>query len=90
MPTGDALCLTSFFSYVVECTAFHCTYALGGFLYIVMSRGSHCFGSGSVLDPDSIRSVDPDPDPGGQKLPTKIEKMKKFHVEKCWMFFFEG
>jgi hypothetical protein len=32
MPTGDALCLTSFFSYVVECTAFHCTYALGGFL----------------------------------------------------------
>jgi hypothetical protein len=34
----------------------------------------------SDLDPDSIRSVDPDP--GGQKLPTKIEK-KKFHVLKC-------
>jgi hypothetical protein len=35
--------------------------------------------SGSGLDPDSIRSVDPDPDsesgsPGGQKLPTKVEK----------------
>ncbi len=28
----------------------------------------------SVSDPDSIMSVDPDPDPGGQKLPTKIEK----------------
>jgi hypothetical protein len=24
--------------------------------------------------------VDPDPDPEGQKLPTKIEKVKKFHV----------
>ncbi len=33
----------------------------------------------SVSDPDSIRSVDPNPDPGAQKLPTKIE-VKKFHV----------
>ncbi len=46
------------------------------------------FGSGSVLDPDSIRSGsgsvfgiriririrNPDPDPGGQKWPTKVEK----------------
>ena len=36
----------------------------------------------SVSDPnpDSIRSVDPypDPDPGGKKLPTKIEKNKNF------------
>jgi hypothetical protein len=24
-----------------------------------------CFGSGSGLDPDSFRSVDPDPDPEG-------------------------
>jgi hypothetical protein len=36
-------------------------------------------GSGSVLDPYSIGSVDPDPDPysesgGGQKRPTKVEK----------------
>jgi hypothetical protein len=31
-----------------------------------------CFGSGSGLDPDSIRSVDPDP--GGQKSPTKVEQ----------------
>jgi hypothetical protein len=47
MPTGDALCLTSFFSYVVECTAFHCTYALGELLSIVMSHGNpQCFGSG--------------------------------------------
>jgi hypothetical protein len=28
----------------------------------------------SVSDPDSIKSVDPDPDPGGQKLPTKVDK----------------
>jgi hypothetical protein len=25
----------------------------------------------------------------GQKWPTKIEKGKKFHVLKCWMFLFE-
>ncbi len=31
-----------------------------------------------------------DPDPRGQKLPTKIEKVKKFHVKKCLMFSFEG
>jgi hypothetical protein len=29
--------------------------------------GNQCFGSGSGLDPDSIWSVDPEPDPGGQK-----------------------
>ncbi len=57
-----------------------------------------CFGSGSGLDPDSIRSVDPDPDTysesgsgeGGQKLPRKVEKIKKFHVLKCWFFSFES
>jgi hypothetical protein len=34
------------------------------------------FESGSGLDPDSIRSVDldPDPDPGAQKLPAKVGK----------------
>ncbi len=42
------------------------------------------------LDPDSIRSLDPvwiknpDPDPGGRKLPPK--KVKKCQVLKCWMF----
>jgi hypothetical protein len=48
--------------------------------------------SGSVLDRDSIRSVDPDPypDSGGQKLPKKEEKIKKFHVLKSWMFSFES
>jgi hypothetical protein len=35
---------------------------------------------------DFVR-LDPDPDPGGQKLPTKIEKSEKFHALKCWMFF---
>jgi hypothetical protein len=56
----------------------------------------------SVSDPDSdwlriqsgqrIRIRNPDPDPGGQKLvlPTKVEKIKKFHVLKCLMFFLEG
>jgi hypothetical protein len=50
--------------------------------------------------PDSIRSVDPDPDSelgsGSRsrsrraKRPTKMEKVQKFHVLKCWMFSFEG
>ncbi len=45
------------------------------------------FGSGSGLDPYSIGPVDPDPDPdpGGQKWPTKVEKI---HVLKCWMASF--
>jgi hypothetical protein len=34
--------------------------------------------------------LDSDPDPGGQKLPTNIEKSKKIHVLKYWMFFFEA
>ncbi len=37
-----------------------------------------------------IRIRNPDPDPGGHKWPTKVEKLKKFHVLKCWMFSFEG
>jgi hypothetical protein len=37
-----------------------------------------------------IRNLTADPDPGGQKLPTKIEKVQNFHVLKCWMFSFEG
>jgi hypothetical protein len=41
----------------------------------------------SALDPDWIRIRilirNSDPDPGGQKRPTKIEEMKKFHVLKC-------
>ncbi len=38
-------------------------------------------GSGSGSDPDSIRSMDPNP--GGQKGPTKVEKINKFHIFKC-------
>jgi|688.fasta_scaffold705464_1 hypothetical protein len=37
-----------------------------------------------VSDPDSIRSLRiriRDPDPGGKKLPTKIEKIEKFLFE---------
>ncbi len=30
--------------------------------------------------------ADPDLDPGGQKWPTKIEKVQNFHVFKYWMF----
>ncbi len=52
----------------------------------------------SGLDPDSIRAVDPEPDPHSKsgsgsrrsKRSTKIEKFEKFHVLKCWMFSFEG
>jgi hypothetical protein len=37
----------------------------------------------SYQDPDSIRSVNPDPDPGGQKLSTKIDKkLRNFMFEK--------
>jgi hypothetical protein len=32
-----------------------------------------------------IRNLNTDPDPGGQKLPTKVEKI---HVLKCWMASF--
>ncbi len=39
--------------------------------------GTPC-GSGSVLDPDSVRSVDPDPDPGGQKCPKSIKNWRNF------------
>ncbi len=28
-----------------------------------------------------------DPNPGGQKLPRKIEKVNKFHLLKCWRMF---
>ncbi len=42
------------------------------------------------LDPDSMGSRDPCPDPGGQKWPANIEKLTKFHILKCWMFSFEG
>jgi hypothetical protein len=47
------------------------------------------FGSGSVSGSRTARiRIDfdqLDPDPGGQNNPTKIEKVKKFHVLKCWM-----
>jgi hypothetical protein len=54
-----------------------------------------------VVDPDPqnlscririwITIQNTDPDPGGQKWPTKIEKkVKNFQVLKCWMFSFEG
>ncbi len=42
-----------------------------------------------VSDPDSIWLVDPDLDPGEQKWPAKKrEKVKKFHVLKCWNVLF--
>jgi hypothetical protein len=51
------------------------------------------FGSGSGLEPDSIRSVDPDPDPdldlestsGSRraKITDKKEKSLEFDVLKC-------
>jgi hypothetical protein len=39
-----------------------------------------------VVDPDYFELLDPDPDPGGQKLPTNKKKGKNFHVLKWWMF----
>ncbi len=52
--------------------------------------------SGSRLDPDSIGSVDPDSETGSGSRRAKIthksreKKIKKFHVLKCWMAFFES
>jgi hypothetical protein len=40
-------------------------------------------------DPDSIGSVDPDPQEG-KNAPQKKNKFKKNHVLKCWMFSFES
>jgi len=52
----------------------------------------------SVSDPDWIRIQSGqwiririrNPDPGGQKWLTKVEKIKKFHVLKCWISSFDG
>ncbi len=40
--------------------------------------------SGSGLEPDSTGSVDTDP--ARKNDPHKKQKVKKFHVLKCWMF----
>jgi hypothetical protein len=45
--------------------------------------GLEAFIDSSVSGPDSIRTVDPYPDPGGQNLQTKVEKIYKFYVLKC-------
>jgi len=55
------------------------------FLSRDFGSGSKVSGSGSV---PYIRN--PVSDPGGQKLPIKVEKIKKFHVLKCWMFSVES
>jgi hypothetical protein len=54
-------------------------------------------GSGSVLDPYSIGSVDPDPysESGSGSRRAKIthkrrKKLVKVHVLKCWMASFES
>jgi hypothetical protein len=52
-------------------------------------------GCGSGLDPDSIGSVDPDPESGSRSRRAKMthksrKKLKKFHVFKCWMASFES
>jgi hypothetical protein len=41
------------------------------FTYLLVTWRDGCGGSGSGLDPDSIGSVDPDPDPGGKNDPQK-------------------
>ncbi len=53
-----------------------------------------CFGSGSGLDPESIRSLDPYPDSEfririqeGKIDPQKYKNIKKFYVLKGKMFF---
>jgi hypothetical protein len=39
-------------------------------------------------DPDSMGSLDPDSNPGGQKTKENCKKVK-FHFLKGWMFSFE-
>jgi hypothetical protein len=52
---------------------------------------------GTVVDPDSIGTLDPNPDSqsgsGSRRAKMTYKsriKLKKFHVFKCWMFAFEG
>jgi hypothetical protein len=49
-----------------------------------------CFGSG--LDPDSIRSLDPDPGPGVQNDPQKLKKIRNimFLSAECSLLSAEG
>ncbi len=65
----------------------------------LLNTSQQCCGSGSGIririqsgqwTRNRIRIRNPDPDPGGQKWPTKIGKVKKFNVLKCWMFSFES
>jgi hypothetical protein len=51
------------------------------------------FGPGKQINYNVIavfRISNPDPDPRGQKCPTKMKTVEKFHVLKCWMFSLEG
>ncbi len=49
-----------------------------------------------VADPDSIGSVDPDPDSASgsgsrrAKMTPKVEKILKVHLLKCWMVSFQS
>jgi hypothetical protein len=60
-------------------------------------RGQNSTGSGSTNNTAKLTYIGicidlgwPGPDPGEQKLRIIIEKVKNFHVLKCWMFFCEG
>jgi hypothetical protein len=58
---------------------------------LVIYCENQCFGSG--LDPDSIRSVDPDSESGSRRAKITHKNrimLRKFHVLKCWMFSFDG
>jgi hypothetical protein len=64
-------------------------------LFYLGINGSSLQGSGSGLDPDSIGSVDPDPDSESGSRRAKIthksrKKIVKVHVLKCWMASFES
>jgi hypothetical protein len=51
---------------------------------IKIKPANQCIGSG--LEPDSITSVDLDPDPGGQELPTKAKSSEI----SCFFFSLEN
>ena len=49
-----------------------------------VSAQKHCFGSGSGLDPDSIRSLDPDSESGSGSRGKKVRKKFFFNIlKKC-------
>ncbi len=66
----DTFCMSVPFLYICRRNPSHIVL----FLYVYFQRAGL-----------RIRIRNPEPDPGGQKWPTKVEKIKSFVVLKCWI-----